>query len=68
MINKESIKKELIYVYNPCQAKWMANNGAMIFRIGQGNKGDICLSFEKTEQNIEIYNKWLSIQTPKIIN
>lgn len=67
-MNNINTKKDLLYIYNPCQAKWMANNGAMIFRIGQGNKGDICLSFEKTEQNIEIYNKWLSIQTPKIIN
>lgn len=65
MMNKESVKKDLIYIYNPCQAKWMANNGAMIFRIGQGNKGDICLSFEKTEDNMRVYEKWLSIQMPK---
>ena len=61
-------KVDLLYIYNPCQAKWMANNGAIIFRIGQGIKGDICISFEKTEVNMKIYQQWLLIQKPKSTN
>ena len=59
------IKRELLYIYNPCQARWMANNGAFIFRIGHGKEGDICLSFEQTEENMKIYQKWLDMQIPK---
>lgn len=65
MMNKNTMKKELLYIYNPVQAKWMANHGAEIFRIGHGKEGDICLSFEQTENNLEIYQQWLDIQTPK---
>jgi hypothetical protein len=66
-MNKTNAKRDLLYVYNPVQAKYMANNGAIIFRIGQGNQGDVCLTFEKTEDNMKIYNEWLNIQTPKQI-
>lgn len=50
--------RELLYIYNPRQARWMANNGGTIFRIGQGNKGDVCLTFEKTEQNLKLLRDW----------
>ena len=62
-MNKEENKKDLLYIYNPVEAKYMANNGAIIFRIGKGSKGDICISFEKTKNNMKVYNQWLSIQT-----
>ena len=65
-MNKE--KRDLLYIYNPVEAKYMANNGAIIFRIGKGALGDICLSFEKTEQNMKVYQQWLDIQTDKKID
>jgi len=66
MINELNAKRDLLYIYNPVQSKWMANSGATIFRIGKGKEGDVCLSFEKTEDNIKIYNEWLDRQLPKI--
>ena len=60
-------KKELLYIYNPVEARFMANNGATIYRIGKGALGDICLSFEKTKDNMRVYQQWLDIQAPKEI-
>lgn len=49
---------ELIYIYNLKQARVMANNGARIFRFGLGNQGDICVTFEKTVHNLQVFRDW----------
>ena len=54
----ENNKCELIYIYNMLQARVMANNGAIIYRIALGGKGDPCVTFEKTVDNMQVFREW----------
>ena len=54
-------RTELLYIYNPMQAEFLIRNcGEDIFRIGKGGKGDICVSFYKTEKVKQAMDKWCS--------
>jgi len=48
----------LIYIYDLNQATWMANNGAEIYRIGKGGKGDVLITFKKTDKIIQLMQYW----------
>lgn len=49
---------DLIYIYDLKQAVWMANNGAEIYRIGKGAKGDVLITFEKTNLTLQLMKYW----------
>lgn len=59
MIKNKLNKDELLFIYNPVQAKYMANNGAEIYMISKGVKGDVCLSFEKNEKNLKLFYEFV---------
>jgi len=48
----------LLYIYDLKQATWMANNGAEIYRIGKGGKGDVLITFEKTDKINQLMKYW----------
>jgi len=50
----------LIYIYDLNKAIWMSNNGAKIYRIGKGNKGDVLITFERTTEIIQLEDIWHS--------
>jgi len=49
---------DLIYIYDLKQATWMANNGAEIYKIGKGSKGDVLITFEKTNLTLQLLKYW----------
>ena len=51
---------ELLYIYNPMQAEFLIREakGDGLYRIGKGGKGDICVSFYKTEKVKQAMDKW----------
>lgn len=49
---------DLIYIYDLNQAVWMANNGAEIYRIGKGGKGDVLITFKKTNLTLQLLKYW----------
>lgn len=48
----------LLYIYDLNQATWMANNGAKIYRIGKGARGDVLITFEKTGLVLQLLKYW----------
>ena len=54
------MKKELIYIYNMNQAKFILKEtqAKYLYKIGFGNKGDILITFIKNKNIIEAINKW----------
>ena len=55
-------KDKLLYIYNPIQAEFIIREakGDGLYRIGKGGKGDICVSFYKTEKVKQAMDKWCS--------
>lgn len=53
-------RDELLYIYNPMQAEFILKETKAdgLFRIGKGGKGDICVSFYKTEKVKQAMDKW----------
>ena len=49
---------DLIYIYDLNQAVWMANNGAEIYRIGKGGRGDVLITFKNTEETFRLLKYW----------
>ena len=50
----------LIYIYNMVQAKFIIKEtkGQYIYKIGLGNKGDICISFYNNDSVVNAIKKW----------
>ena len=50
----------LIYIYNMIQAKFIIKEtkGQYIYKIGLGNKGDICISFYNNDSVVNAIRKW----------
>lgn len=51
---------ELLYIYNPQQAEYMIKElkGQYLYRIGKGGRGDILITFIKSNDVIQAMNIW----------
>lgn len=52
--------KKLIFVYDPSMARFMIRKlkGEYLYRIGKGNLGDVCISFERNKEVEKVMEEW----------
>lgn len=49
---------EFFYIYNPEQALYFIQNGALLIDIGKGSKGDIYHKFPRDKKHEGLFMDW----------
>lgn len=49
---------KFFYIYNPKQALYFIQNGAVLLDINKGSKGDIYYQFPRDEKHEDLFMDW----------